>query len=81
MFLAVDLESFLRRVEARARWAADRAVEGFSRDPEAIAVLAELVEPGLEAEGLLERAEGVLARNREAWSAVIGAGTIDALGA
>jgi glutamate-ammonia-ligase adenylyltransferase len=74
-----DAYRFLRRVQARARWAADRAVEDIPSDPAALAVLADLVEPGLEPGQFLERVEATCARNREAYAKVIDAGTIDVL--
>jgi glutamate-ammonia-ligase adenylyltransferase len=70
---------FLRRVQARARWAADRAVEDIPSDPASLAVLADLFEPGLEPSAFLERVEETCARNRDAYAKVIEAGTIDVL--
>jgi glutamate-ammonia-ligase adenylyltransferase len=76
--LAED-HAYLRRVEARARWAADRAVDRFSREGQTFEVLAELVEPGLDPEQLAYRVSEVRERNRAAYEAVIAAGTIDVL--
>jgi glutamate-ammonia-ligase adenylyltransferase len=74
-----DAYRFLRRVQARARWAADRGVDDISSDPASLPVLAELIEPGLGPSELLERIEATCARNREAYAKVIDAGTIDVL--
>jgi glutamate-ammonia-ligase adenylyltransferase len=69
----------LRRVQARVRWAADRAAEDVPSEPEPLAVLADLVEPGLEPRAFLERVDATCARNRDAYANVIEAGTINVL--
>jgi glutamate-ammonia-ligase adenylyltransferase len=67
----------LRRVEAAARWRMGRGVESVAAD--ALAPVAELVEPGLSPAGLRERLLATRRRVREAWERVTGAGTIRAL--
>lgn len=71
----------LRRLEARARWVAGRPVESVRRDDETLAVVAELVEPGLTGEDLLERVSAARKRVRDAYAAVIAADSLDALDA
>ena len=75
----LDDYAFLRLVEARARWCAGRAVEGLRSAPDALAAVAELVEPGSDGAALLERVALARRRNREAYDAVIGSGSIRAL--
>jgi glutamate-ammonia-ligase adenylyltransferase len=72
---------FLRRVESRLRWCAGRADEALGRDEERLAVVAELVEPGLGGAALLARIEAARATVRRAFDAVVRAGSIRALGA
>lgn len=67
----------LRCVEARARWLAGRGVDVL--EPGAAAVVAELVETGLDAEGLAARVAAARRRIRAALDAVTKAGTLDAL--
>jgi glutamate-ammonia-ligase adenylyltransferase len=74
-----DAYRFLRRVQARVRWAADRAAEEVPSDPASLAILADLFEPGLEPRALVERIEATCARNRDAYAKVIEAGTIAVL--
>jgi glutamate-ammonia-ligase adenylyltransferase len=69
----------VRRVEASARWIAGRPVERLPTDPTALALVAELAEPGLAGDALLDRIDGVRARVRGAYADVISAGTIAAL--
>jgi glutamate-ammonia-ligase adenylyltransferase len=69
----------LRVVEARGRWLAGRAID--SLDPAAAAQLAELVEPGLGPDALLERVDAARKRIRSAFDAVVKAGSLDALDA
>jgi glutamate-ammonia-ligase adenylyltransferase len=69
----------LRRVEASARWTAGRPVERLATDPAGLALVAELTEPGLSGDALLEQIDAVRARLRGAWADVISAGTIAAL--
>ena len=69
----------LRIVEARSRWLAGRAVDAL--DPAAAPQVAELVEPGLAAEALLERIDAARRRIRAAFDAVVKAGSLDALDA
>jgi glutamate-ammonia-ligase adenylyltransferase len=69
----------LRVTEARARWVAGRAVEDLRTADGELAVIAELVEPGLASEELLARIDAARRRNREGYAAVIAARSIDAL--
>jgi glutamate-ammonia-ligase adenylyltransferase len=75
--LLVDYH-WLRRVEACARWAAGRSVE---RLPRELAVIAELVEPGIDAEALREQVTAARKRIRAAYDRVIAEGSIAGLGA
>lgn len=67
----------LRVVEARWRWLTGRAVDAL--DPAAAPQLAELVEPGLPGDALLERIHGARGRIRACFDAVMKAGSLDAL--
>ena len=67
----------LRRVEAAARWWAGRAVEALPT--ESLAVLGELLEPGLSGGALREQILSTRERVRAAWDRVIDAGSIAAL--
>ena len=69
---------FLRLLEARARWVAGRAVEALPAG-ETLAIVAELVEPGVSPAALLERTRAVRDRVREACERVLAAGTVRAL--
>jgi glutamate-ammonia-ligase adenylyltransferase len=69
----------LRVLESRARWVTGRAVEELPADGDLLAAIAELVEPGLSPQGLLERVRAVRGRIRAAWRAVVEAGAIAAL--
>ncbi len=69
----------LRALEARARWVAGRPVERLDPDPDGLAAVAELLEPGLDAAGLLTRSAAVRAQVIECCDDVIHAGTISAL--
>jgi glutamate-ammonia-ligase adenylyltransferase len=71
---------WLRRLEARARLVAGRAVEHIGSEPEAHAVLAELVEAGSVADTFQERMASVRREVRLAFERVSEAGTIRALG-
>jgi glutamate-ammonia-ligase adenylyltransferase len=71
---------WLRRVEARVRLVAGRAVEHLGSEPETLAVVAELVEPGAAADGFLERMASVRREVEAACRRVIAARTICALG-
>ena len=75
--LLVDYH-WLRRVEACARWAAGRSVE---RLPSELAVIAELVEPGLDAEALHEQVVAARKRIRAAYDRVLARDSIAALDA
>ncbi len=75
----LDDYRFLRLVEARMRWVAGRPVELLNPDPEHQAVVAELVEPGLDASGLRERLAQTRARVADTCERVLRAGTISAL--
>jgi glutamate-ammonia-ligase adenylyltransferase len=68
----------LRRVEACARWVAGRAVEQLPGD---LATVAELVEPGRDADALRERVATARMRIRAAYDRVVAQGTIEALSA
>lgn len=74
-------QRLLRRVEARARWTAGRGVEAVEREGPAAALVAALIEPGLDAAGLAECIEGARRPIRSAWDRVVAAETIGALGA
>jgi glutamate-ammonia-ligase adenylyltransferase len=69
----------LRVLESRARWVAGRAVEEIPAAGEALAAIAELVEPGLAPAELLERVRALRRRIRAAYQSVVSAGTIAAL--
>jgi glutamate-ammonia-ligase adenylyltransferase len=71
---------FLRRVEARNRWVAGRALESLSLEGPHAAAVAELVEPGLDPSGLGSRLREVRREIRSDWDRVIEAGSIGALG-
>ena len=68
---------FLRRAEACARWNAGRGIEAVTA--EALPLVAELVEPGLSAEGLAEALAAARERVRAAYARVVAADGIDAL--
>ena len=67
----------LRIVEARARWLAGRGVD--TLEAQAAGPVAELVEPGLAAAGLVARLDAARARIRAGFDAVVKAGSIEAL--
>jgi glutamate-ammonia-ligase adenylyltransferase len=69
----------LRIVEARCRWVHGRAIEDLETDEDSLAVVAELVEPGLSGAELLDRIATLRKRVRAAFERVITAGTIRAL--
>jgi len=71
----------LRIVEARCRWLHGRAVESLEIAGEGVALVAELIEPELRPEALLERIAGVRERVRAAYDDVIAARAIGALAA
>jgi glutamate-ammonia-ligase adenylyltransferase len=75
----VSAYGLLRAVEARSRWSTGRAVEVLPTNPEALAVVAELVEPGLAPSELLERTHASRTRVREALERVLAADTVAAL--
>jgi len=72
--------TFLRCVEARARWVTGRAVEFFDFDRPDAEIVAELVQPGSEPTTLRQEVDGARSQIRTAYDAVISAGTIRALG-
>jgi glutamate-ammonia-ligase adenylyltransferase len=76
----LEAHRFLRRLGARARWVANRAVEALPTEPEALATIAELVEPGLQPAALLERTQAFRTEVRGAIDRVLEADTITALG-
>ena len=69
----------LRLVEGRLRWCMGRAVESCDRADARLPDVAELVEPGLDAAGLVARIDAAQAAIRAAFEAVAAAGTIRAL--
>jgi glutamate-ammonia-ligase adenylyltransferase len=69
----------LRIVEARARWIAGRAVETLEAGGDELPLVAELVEPGLEADALLERIREARRRTRADFDEVVLANSISAL--
>jgi glutamate-ammonia-ligase adenylyltransferase len=71
----------LRKVEARARFVAGRAVEEVPSEGESAAVVAELVEPGLAASELAERLAQTRGAVRAAYTRVVAGRTIGALDA
>jgi glutamate-ammonia-ligase adenylyltransferase len=71
--------TWLRLVEARARWLAGRGVEAVELAPPGGSVVAELVEPGLRAEELRSRIAAARSRIAAAFDEVVAAGSIDAL--
>lgn len=70
---------FLRLLAARTRWLAGRGVEGVPSQAEALAPLAELLEPGLRPAPLLARLEAARGAVRAAWERVVEAGSVEAL--
>jgi glutamate-ammonia-ligase adenylyltransferase len=75
----LDDYGLLRRVEARARFVAGRPIEELRTDAETVAVVAELVEPGLAPDALLDRVSAARGAIRSAWERVARARTIRAL--
>jgi glutamate-ammonia-ligase adenylyltransferase len=75
----LDDYGLLRRVEARARFVAGRPIEELRSDAETVAVVSELVEPGLPPDHLLERVAAARGAIRTAWERVARARTIRAL--
>jgi glutamine synthetase adenylyltransferase len=71
---------FLRRVEARARWLAGRAIDSLRVDHPQIPLLAELVDPGAGVEAVIERLREELRVARAAFCAVLEGGSIGFLG-
>jgi glutamine synthetase adenylyltransferase len=69
----------LRRLEARTRWLAGRPVEFLRREPDTLDAVADLLEPGLEAQAMLERVAAARSAIDAAFAAVTAAGTIRAL--
>jgi len=75
----IDDYAALRRVEARTRLWCGRPVESLDADPDTLAGVAELIEPGLGAGALVERMAALRQRIRAAWNDVIASGGIAAL--
>jgi [glutamine synthetase] adenylyltransferase / [glutamine synthetase]-adenylyl-L-tyrosine phosphorylase len=75
----LDDYRLLRLLEARARWMAGRAVESISTSEPQLALLAELVEPGMSGAALTERLAAAREGIRRAYTEVVEAGTIRAL--
>jgi [glutamine synthetase] adenylyltransferase / [glutamine synthetase]-adenylyl-L-tyrosine phosphorylase len=71
--------AFLRRVESRSRWLAGRATDAVATQGEAAARIADLVAPGTSAEDLARDLERACTGIREAYRAVIDAGSVRAL--
>lgn len=69
----------LRRVEARARWIADRSVDSFAADGRQALLIADLLFPGRGRAALLEAIAGARQRTRRAWTQVTDAHDIGAL--
>jgi len=69
----------LRRIEARTRWVSGRADETLKLDPDHVAAVAELVEPGLAGQELIDRLSEVRQSIRSSYEAVIAAGAIEEL--
>jgi glutamate-ammonia-ligase adenylyltransferase len=70
----------LRVLVARCRWCRSHATEELQTEDESLGIVAELLEPGLAPFELLERVASVRERVRAAYDAVVGAGSIRALG-
>jgi glutamine synthetase adenylyltransferase len=73
----LDDYRLLRLVEARARWIAGRGIEAV--DANVLPLVAELVEPGLDAHALRDRLVDGRARIRAAWDDVVAADSLRAL--
>jgi glutamate-ammonia-ligase adenylyltransferase len=71
--------TFLRRLEACARWVAGRAVESVRLHSETAGMIAELVEAGQSVDGLARRTRDAQRQVRDAYESAIDAGSIDAL--
>lgn len=71
--------AWLRRVEARARWLAGRPVDAVDASDAGFPLLAELVDPGSDREGLLARLDATRGRIREDFTRVVRAGSLRAL--
>ena len=69
----------LRVIEARARWVAAGPVEVLARDPDALALTADLVEPGLGPGELVEQLDQARTVVGAAIDRVIDADSIEAL--
>jgi glutamate-ammonia-ligase adenylyltransferase len=75
----LEAHACLRLVESRARWLAGRGVEAVDLSPPAGPLVADLVEPGLDAAALGARIAGARAAIAAAFDAVAAAGAIGAL--
>lgn len=75
----VPCYALLRRVEARARWCAGRPVETLRTEPETLAAIADLIEPGWSPGQLLDRVDTARSAIRAAWERVSAAGSIRSL--
>jgi glutamate-ammonia-ligase adenylyltransferase len=78
--LLLDDHRTLRHIEARTRLWCGRAVESLDSDRTTRSCVAELLEPGLDADALVERLESTRTRIRAAWNQVLAAGEIGAIG-
>jgi glutamate-ammonia-ligase adenylyltransferase len=76
----IDDHRTLRLVEARTRLWFGRAVESLDSDRTTRSCVAELLEPGLDAEALAERLKSTQTRIRDAWNEVLAVGGIGAIG-
>jgi glutamate-ammonia-ligase adenylyltransferase len=77
--LVIAAYTFLRRLEACARWVAGRAVESLRLAGETAGMVAELLEPGLSVDALARRTREALGTIRDAYETAIAAGSIGAL--
>ncbi|MFQ5416650.1 MAG: hypothetical protein ACE5FL_06305 [Myxococcota bacterium] len=69
----------LRVVEARCRWLRGHAIEALETGEDIVGVVAELVEPGLSGDGLLDRVAALRERVRAAFDRTAAAGSIAAI--
>jgi glutamate-ammonia-ligase adenylyltransferase len=75
----LDDYAFLRIVESRVRWIAGRGIDEVNTEERKIALLAELVNPGIEPAALLAELAAARDRIRAAFEAVVEQGSISAI--